>query len=107
MSTTARVRADLNDSSLSCNKDGNRMLLFLVVVSPVLSFTSGVAMKTLMTFVFVLAIVALPVALLGATDENFHVKDKTVKSVPEPATLLLLGSAAGVAGVRKLLQNRR
>ena len=40
-------------------------------------------------------------------------KDKTgkesvpVHQVPEPATIALLGAAAGVAGVRKLWQKRR
>ena len=35
-------------------------------------------------------------------------KDKNpVRSVPEPTTIALLGAAAGVAGARKLWQNRR
>ena len=35
-------------------------------------------------------------------------KDKNpVHSVPEPTTLALMGAAAGVAGARKLWQNRR
>lgn len=40
-----------------------------------------------------------------------HDKDekdkKPVHSVPEPTTLALMGAAAGVAGARKLWQNRR
>ncbi len=32
--------------------------------------------------------------------------NKDPKSVPEPATLLLMGAAAGLAGIRKLRQRR-
>lgn len=34
-------------------------------------------------------------------------KDKTPISVPEPATIVLMGAAAAVAGVRKVWQDRR
>ena len=34
-------------------------------------------------------------------------KDKKTVPVPEPTTIALLGAAAGVAGARKLWQNRR
>jgi short subunit fatty acids transporter len=41
-------------------------------------------------------------------DKNKDKKDKNpVHSVPEPTTLALMGAAVGVAGARKLWQNRR
>jgi hypothetical protein len=51
----------------------------------------------------------------SAVAHEAHKKDKAEKSensndpisVPEPSTIVLLGAAAGVLGVRKLWQRRR
>ena len=48
----------------------------------------------------------------SAAAHEAHKKDKTENrndpiSVPEPATIVLLGAAAGVVGVRKMWQQRR
>jgi PEP-CTERM motif len=40
-------------------------------------------------------------------DDKDKKDKKPVHSVPEPTTLALMGAAAGVAGARKLWQNRR
>jgi hypothetical protein len=69
-------------------------------------------MKKLIMFVFLVALAAQP-AWLGAqgppTDVLTDVtKDKKVKSVPEPSTILLAAAAAaGLVGVRKLLRSKR
>ena len=68
------------------------------------------AMKKLIVFVFLLAIVARPGAVLGAENrpaEWRHRRDTREwpregprdRTVPEPGTMLLMGAAAGVAGV--------
>jgi hypothetical protein len=76
-------------------------------------------MRKLIVFVFLVAIVALPGVVLGAEDrpaEWRHRRDtprewprdrSRDRTVPEPATMLLVGAAAGVAGVRKLLEKKR
>ncbi len=38
---------------------------------------------------------------------NRDKEGKGPKSVPEPATLLLLGTTAGLAGIRKLRQRKK
>jgi hypothetical protein len=48
----------------------------------------------------------------SAAAHEAHKKDKTdngnrVISVPEPATIVLLGAAAGMFGIRKIWQHRR
>jgi hypothetical protein len=48
----------------------------------------------------------------SAAAHEAHKKDKAENrnspiSVPEPATIVLLGAAAGMVGVRKIWQNRR
>ena len=70
-------------------------------------------MKTLFMFGLLIAFAALPASALGAPSsakvpvENVKVeKPKKDKSVPEPATILLVGvAAAGFAGVRRLLRS--
>jgi hypothetical protein len=76
-------------------------------------------MKKLIVFVFLLAIVARPGAVLGAenrpaewrqrrdTPREWPRERPRDRTVPEPGTMLLMGAAAGVAGVRKLLQKIR
>jgi hypothetical protein len=70
------------------------------------------AMKRFALLVFVLTLLAPHVSVLGAPDkpkdknDKKETKNKTVP-VPEPATLVLLGVAAGVTGARKLWRNRR
>jgi PEP-CTERM motif len=69
------------------------------------------AMKRFALLVFVLTLLVPHVSVLGAPDKPKDKNDKkeTNKAVPvpEPATLVLLGAAAGVAGARKLWRNRR
>ena len=43
----------------------------------------------------------------SAKDDKDKKDRNPVHSVPEPTTLALMGAAAGVAGARKLWQNRR
>lgn len=66
-------------------------------------------MTRLSMFVFVLAIIAMPSALLAGPDkpEKPEKPKKAEKSVPAPPEVLLLGVAAGVAAAHKLWQNRR
>jgi hypothetical protein len=69
-------------------------------------------MTRLGMFVLVLAIVAMPSALLGAPakpakPEKPVKSEKPEKSVPAPPAVLLLGVAAGVAAAHKLWLNRR
>jgi PEP-CTERM motif len=70
-------------------------------------------MKTAIVFVFLAAIVALPSKVLVAQNSRnignlSSSTAKKVKSVPEPATMLLVGgAAAGLVGVRKLLRRKR
>ena len=86
-------------------------------------------MKKAMTFLFLTALLGLHTGLQGASSYDVNVSDRagersledqkvvqskqvkqtaTVKSVPAPSTLLLLGVAAGVAmGLRKLWPGRR
>jgi hypothetical protein len=60
-------------------------------------------------FVFVLAIVAMPSALLAGPGKPGKPEKpkKEEKSVPAPPQVLLLGVAGGVAAAHKLWQNRR
>ena len=69
-------------------------------------------MNRLTVWVFLLALVAFPRVVLGSPDNdhrnNDHLNEKTShkekkqKSVPEPATtLLVVAGAAAAAGVRK------
>jgi hypothetical protein len=65
--------------------------------------------------VTIVALLAMPVVVASAPDSHRDSKPtnkgqgkRTERSVPEPATVLLLGAAAGVAyGVRKLRSKRR
>jgi PEP-CTERM motif len=65
--------------------------------------------------VAVVAFLAMPTAVAGAPaprdkpkSDNRVPGNRIERSVPEPATILLLGAAAGVAyGVRKLRSKRR
>ena len=66
-------------------------------------------MKTLFMFGLLIAFAALPAAALGApSSAKVPVeKVKKDKTVPEPATILLVGAAAaGFAGVRRLLRSK-
>jgi hypothetical protein len=63
-------------------------------------------MTRLSMFVFVLAIVAMPSALLAGPAKP-EKPQKADKSVPAPPQVLLLGVAAAVAAGHKLWQNRR
>lgn len=83
-------------------------------------------MRRLTTHIFVLTLVMLPVGLLAQGRSNtapgrsntapgrsntppqqMPNNPRNPVSVPEPATLLLLGGAAGALGLRKLWLNRR
>jgi len=72
-------------------------------------------MKKAILYVFLAAIVALPSTVLFAQNSKSKKVDylsvntpKKVKSVPEPATMLLMGgAAAGLFGVSKLLRRKR
>lgn len=73
-------------------------------------------MNKLFMFALLAAIAALPAGVLGAPDKRFRdyrdnrdkVKVKKERTVPEPATMLLVGvAAAGFVGARKLLGSKR
>jgi hypothetical protein len=79
-------------------------------------------MRRLTHYVFVLSLVALPVGLLAQGRSNtpppqpmpnnppqqrIPNNPRNPVSVPEPATLLLLGGAAGALGLGRLWQSRR
>jgi hypothetical protein len=76
-------------------------------------------MRRLINHLFVLTLVVLPVGLLAQGRSNtapgrsntppqqMPNNPRNPVSVPEPATLLLLGGAAGALGLRKLWLNRR
>lgn len=72
-------------------------------------------MRRLTKFLLLFTMVALPVELLaqgrsstapGRSNTPGENRRNPV-SVPEPATLLLLGAGAGALGLRKLWRNRR
>jgi hypothetical protein len=63
-------------------------------------------MKKVFILMLLTAIVASPVAVFAAPGKANP--PKVIKTVPEPATMLLVGAAAaGLAGVRKLLRSKR
>jgi hypothetical protein len=70
-------------------------------------------MRRLTKSVFLLTLVALPVGLLAQGRSNtpppqgIPNNPRNPVSVPEPATLLLLGAGAAALGLRKLWQSRR
>ncbi len=70
-------------------------------------------MNRLKLFTAVIAIVALPAGVFGEPkhekDLKSKVKDKAKKekSVPAPPTLVLIGAAAGVAGLLRFRERRR
>jgi len=68
-------------------------------------------MMKLIMLVFVGAIVALPAGVQGAPNDQKQgvaKKAQTARSVPEPATMLLVGgAAAALVGARKLLRSKR
>jgi hypothetical protein len=78
---------------------------------PAVFFVSALEkpMTRLSMFVFVLAIVAMPSALLAGAGKPGKPEKPTKeeKSVPAPPQVLLLGVAGGVAAAHKLWQNRR
>ena len=74
-------------------------------------------MSRLTVWVFLLALGAFPIVVVGATDNDPRIdhqlhekrdkKEKKPKGVPEPATMLLVGAAAVTfVGVRKLLKRK-
>jgi hypothetical protein len=80
-------------------------------------------MKTVITFVFLIALVGLPAGLLDASAKDTYAQrgvkkapvtanqvkpnPATEKSVPAPSTVLLSGAAGGIAvGVRKFWRAR-
>jgi hypothetical protein len=66
-----------------------------------------VMMKKLILGVLLASIVAFPTAL-DAQDKIKIDKGKKEKTVPEPATMLLVGAAAvGLAGVRRMMRSKR
>ncbi len=76
-------------------------------------------MNKLFMFAVLAAIAAVPAGVLGAPDKRFRdyrpyhdyrdrVKVRKERTVPEPATMLLVGvAAAGFAGARRLLGPKR
>ena len=70
-------------------------------------------MSRLKLFTAVIAIVALPAGVFGEPKHEKDLKskvkskEKKEKSVPAPPTLVLIGAAAGVAGLLRLRERRR
>ena len=69
-------------------------------------------MNRLGLFTAVMTIVALPVGVLGGPEKAKDIKSKInkemkEKSVPAPPTLVLIGAAAGVAGLLRRRERRR
>jgi hypothetical protein len=65
-------------------------------------------MKKLILGVLLASIVAFPAAVGAQTKVDKVPKDKKEKTVPEPATMLLVGAAAvGFVGARRLLRSKR